>query len=71
MPDFYDTHAHLDYDDYKPDFAEVLDRAQSAGITKIISYCATDLESSRRAPGAGGKKQNGLCRRWLASKQCP
>jgi TatD DNase family protein len=48
MPIFYDTHAHLDYDDYKPDFADVLARAQSAGITKIISI-ATDLDSSRRA----------------------
>jgi TatD DNase family protein len=48
MTVFYDTHAHLDYDDYKPDFADVLARAQAAGITKIISI-ATDLESSRRA----------------------
>jgi TatD DNase family protein len=48
MAVFYDTHAHLDYDDYKPDFADVLARAQTAGITRIISI-ATDLESSRRA----------------------
>jgi TatD DNase family protein len=48
MPIFYDTHAHLDYDVYQPDFAEVLARAQAAGITKIISI-ATDLDSSRRA----------------------
>ena len=48
MSIFYDTHAHLDYDDYKPDFAEVLNRAEAAGITKIISI-ATDLASSRRA----------------------
>lgn len=48
MPVFYDTHAHLDYDEYKPDFAEVLARARNAGITKIISI-ATDLNSSRRA----------------------
>lgn len=48
MAIFYDTHAHLDYDDYKLDFADVLARAQAAGITKIISI-ATDLESSRRA----------------------
>jgi TatD DNase family protein len=45
---FYDTHAHLDYDDFKPDFADVLARAQAAGITKIISI-ATDFDSSRRA----------------------
>jgi len=48
MPVFYETHAHLDYDDFKPDFADVLARAQAAGITKIISI-ATDLDSSRRA----------------------
>jgi len=48
MAVFYDTHAHLDYDDYQPDFAAVLARAQAAGITKIISI-ATDLDSSRRA----------------------
>lgn len=48
MAVFYDTHAHLDYDDYKPDFADVLARAQNAGIAKIISI-ATDLNSSRRA----------------------
>ena len=48
MPSFYDTHAHLDYDEYKPDFADVLKRAQAAGITRIISI-ATDFESSRRA----------------------
>jgi TatD DNase family protein len=48
MAVFYDTHAHLDYDDYKSDFADVLARAEAAGITKIISI-ATDLDSSRRA----------------------
>ncbi len=48
MPIFFDTHAHLDYPEYEKDFAEVLARAQAAGITKIISI-ATDLDSSRRA----------------------
>ena len=48
MAEFFDTHAHLDYPDYEKDFAEVLSRAQTAGITKIISI-ATDLDSSRRA----------------------
>lgn len=48
MPVFFDTHAHLDYPDYEKDFPEVLDRAQAAGMTKIISI-ATDLDSSRRA----------------------
>jgi len=48
MPGFYDTHAHLDYDDFKMDFAAVLERAQASGIEKIITI-ATDLDSSRRA----------------------
>jgi TatD DNase family protein len=45
---FYDTHAHLDYPDYKDNFGEVIARAQSAGITKIISI-GTSLDSSERA----------------------
>ena len=45
---FYETHAHLDYDDFKPDFAAMLARAEAAGITKLISI-GTDLASSRRA----------------------
>jgi TatD DNase family protein len=45
---FYDTHTHLDYPDYAPDLAEVIARAQAAGITKIISI-GTSLDSSERA----------------------
>jgi TatD DNase family protein len=48
MPIFFDTHAHLDYPDYAPDLAEVIARAQAAGIVKIISI-GTSLESSERA----------------------
>jgi TatD DNase family protein len=48
MPIFFDTHAHLDYPDYASDLAEVIARAQSAGIAKIISI-GTSLDSSRRA----------------------
>ena len=48
MPIFYDTHAHLDYPDYAGDFADVLARAQAAGISKMISI-GTSLDSSERA----------------------
>jgi TatD DNase family protein len=48
MAIFYDTHAHLDYPEYAADLPQVLERAQAAGITRIISI-GTDLESSRRA----------------------
>jgi TatD DNase family protein len=48
LPVFYDTHAHLDFPDFQSDFSAVLERAQAAGITRIITI-ATDLESSRTA----------------------
>ena len=48
MSIFYDTHAHLDYPDYADDLPESIERAQAAGITKIVSI-GTHLESSRRA----------------------
>ena len=48
MPTFYDTHAHLDYPDFANDLPQVIERAQAAGIAKIISI-GTDLASSRRA----------------------
>jgi TatD DNase family protein len=48
MAQFYDTHAHLDYPDFAADLPQVIERAQAAGITRLISI-GTDLESSRRA----------------------
>jgi TatD DNase family protein len=48
MVEFFDTHAHLDYPDYAQDLNDVIARAQSAGISKMISI-GTSLESSRRA----------------------
>jgi TatD DNase family protein len=43
-----DTHAHLDYPDYEPDLPAVLQRAQEAGVTRILTI-GTSLESSHRA----------------------
>src|ERR1700722_1635903 len=48
MAIFFDTHAHLDYPDYAGDLEEVLQRAEAAGITRVIAI-GTDLESSARA----------------------
>lgn len=48
MAVFFDTHAHLDYPDFAADFGPMLQRAQTAGIVKMISI-GTDLESSARA----------------------
>lgn len=48
MAIFYDTHAHLDYPDFQPDFGEVMARARTAGIAKMICI-GTNFESSRAA----------------------
>lgn len=48
MADFFDTHAHLDFPDFADDVPQLVERAQAAGITRIISI-GTDLESSVRA----------------------
>ena len=43
-----ETHAHLDYPDFAPDFNDVLRRATEAGVTRILTI-GTSVESSRRA----------------------
>jgi TatD DNase family protein len=48
MSVFYDTHAHLDYPDFVSDLGQVIERAEAAGIARIISI-GTDLDSSKRA----------------------
>ncbi|PWU07511.1 MAG: TatD family deoxyribonuclease [Verrucomicrobia bacterium] len=45
---FIDTHAHLDYADYKDDLEEVIAKATAAGVTRILTV-GTSLESSRQA----------------------
>ncbi|MEO6848687.1 MAG: TatD family hydrolase [Chthoniobacterales bacterium] len=42
-----DTHAHLDYPDYKDDFDAMLQRARDAGVERIVTI-GTGLESGRR-----------------------
>jgi len=48
MPDFYDTHAHLDFPDFREEVDAVVQRAADAGISHIVTI-GTELESSRRA----------------------
>ena len=65
---FYDTHAHLDYPEFQADFADILARAQAAGITRMISI-GTNLESSERAVRlAGSTSCRSLRRGRLASE---
>ncbi|MEE2614247.1 MAG: TatD family hydrolase [Verrucomicrobiota bacterium] len=48
MTEFYDTHAHLDFPDFRDELSEVISRAADAGISRIVTI-GTDLESSQRA----------------------
>jgi TatD DNase family protein len=52
-----ETHAHLDYPDFAPDFEDVLRRATEAGVTRIITI-GTSIESSRRAVELAEKYDN-------------
>ena len=48
LPEFTDTHAHLDFPEFAEDLPALVGRATAAGITRIISI-GCDLESSARA----------------------
>src|SRR5438477_1782859 len=52
-----ETHAHLDYQDFAPDFDDVLRRATEAGVTRIITI-GTSIESSLRAVALAEKHPN-------------
>jgi TatD DNase family protein len=52
-----ETHAHLDYPDFVPDFDDVLRRATDAGVTRIITI-GTSVESSGRAVELAEKYPN-------------
>ena len=43
-----DTHCHLDFPDFDPDRSQVIQRANEAGVTRLISI-GTTLETSRAA----------------------
>ncbi len=45
---FYDTHAHLDYPDFAAELPEIVQRAATAGIERLVTI-GTDLGSSRKA----------------------
>jgi len=50
MPEFYDTHAHLDFPDFRGEEDAVVRRAAEAGISRIVTI-GTERESSLRAIG--------------------
>jgi len=48
MEIFYDTHSHLTFPDFADEIPALIERAQAAGITRIVTI-GTDLDSSLRA----------------------
>src|SRR5438876_2493417 len=52
-----ETHAHLDYPDFAPDFDDVLRRADEAGVTRILTI-GTSIASSQRAINLAEKNSN-------------
>ena len=48
MIEFVDTHCHLDDDKFKDDLIEAIERAKSAGVTRIIDF-GSSLKSSEIA----------------------
>jgi len=49
-----DTHCHLDFENYKDDLEDVLERASSAGVVRMI-VPGTSVASSRKAIELAGK----------------
>jgi len=52
-----ETHAHLDYPDFAPDFYDVLRRATEARVTRILTI-GTSIASSQRAIDLAEKNSN-------------
>jgi TatD DNase family protein len=46
--ELFDTHAHLHFPDFAPDLADVLARARTAGVRRMVTI-GTDAETSRAA----------------------
>ena len=46
--ELYDTHAHLDFPDFKGEESAVIERALAAGVRRIVTI-GTSVESSQRA----------------------
>jgi TatD DNase family protein len=48
MTELFDTHAHLHFPDFEPDFDAMMDRARAAGVRGMVTI-GTDVETSRAA----------------------
>jgi TatD DNase family protein len=51
-----DTHAHIHFDDYREDLPELLQRADSQGVTKIVTVGVDELDSAEAVAVARAHK---------------
>jgi TatD DNase family protein len=59
MANVIDSHIHLDFDDFAPDFSDVMARAAAAGVESMISIgSSTGFESAERAAALSEKYPN-------------
>lgn len=55
-----DSHCHLDFDDFEPDFDAVLDRAADAGVDTMVTIC-TQIAKFPRVRGIAERHKNIFC----------
>ena len=55
---FFDTHCHLNFSDYEPDYQEVLERALQANV--FMTLVGSDFLSSKRAVDLAQKSEKGV-----------
>jgi TatD DNase family protein len=59
VPQVIDSHIHLDFEDYLPDFSDVMSRAKIAGVVGMVSIgSSTAFESAERAIALAEKYSN-------------
>jgi len=55
-----DSHCHLDFDDFEPDFGDVLNRAAEAGVDTMVTIC-TQIAKFPRVRGIAERNHNIFC----------
>ena len=57
MPEFYDTHAHLDYPDFAVDLPQLVERAAAAGYSALVLTIDTPVAGQRERDTRNGVKE--------------
>ncbi|MBI5529486.1 MAG: YchF/TatD family DNA exonuclease [Deltaproteobacteria bacterium] len=60
MEPLFDTHAHLDFEDFRPELPDVLSRARAAGVEKIVTIGLAGPKYDPAAAVALAAKEEGI-----------